>query len=101
MDQLFLQILGGVLVLVIGAWLGVGGTTKVIVYGQRARKSGKWLIIISVAMIVGGLMLCRKADPSQWGYDLNDPHTVYGLTLISYGALLYFVGRVVAWFQKP
>ena len=35
-----------------------------------------------------------------WGYDLNNPSTVYGLTLAGYGVIFFFIGKIVAWFQK-
>lgn len=101
MDQLLLQVLAGLIVIIVGAWWGIGGSTKVVIQGNRkVKKTGKWMIIIAVAMILIGLTMLKKGDPTKWGYDMTNPSTLYGVTLAGYGFLLLLVGKVVTWFQK-
>jgi hypothetical protein len=102
MSQLLISVVGGLLVVIIAAIFGLGGTTKVTVHGGgRIKKTGKWIIIISVVMFFIGLSLCKKSDPTQWGFDLNIPSTLYGVTIMLYSGLFFFVGKIVAWFQRP
>lgn len=90
MSQLIFTIIGGIITAIIVAWFGIGGTTRVVVHGTKIRRSGKWIILFSILMILGGL---------AWAG--SDPlYKIYGYTLAGYGALAYLVGRVVAWFQK-
>ena len=51
-------------------------------------------------MILGGLAWAGSGSPAQGGLDFNKPITLYGLTLAGYGLIFFFVGKVVAWFQK-
>jgi hypothetical protein len=88
MKELVVTVIGGILVMALGSWFGIGSSRVTTVEGVRIRKSGKWMIIISVIMIIGGL---------SWAGSGN---TLAGYTLVGYGFLLFIVGRVVAWFQK-
>lgn len=99
MDQLLIQVLGGVIVAIIAGWFGVGGTTRVVVHGTKVRRTGKWIIIISVVMIFIGLAWMGNGHPQSMD-DWFKPPTVYGFTLALYGLLFFFIGKVVAWFQK-
>ncbi len=102
MSQLVITVIGGLLVAIIAAWFGIGGPTKVALQGgYKPKKTGKWIIIISVVMFFVGLSLCEKTDPTQWGFDMSIPNTVYGVTLMLYSVLFFFAGKIVAWFQKP
>jgi hypothetical protein len=97
MKDLLFQIIGGLIVVLIAAWLGIGGTTKVVVHGGQVRKTGKWIILISVAMILGGLSWHDKLAPTKSIFNFND----WGSLLFGYGILFLIVGKVVAWFQRP
>jgi len=102
MEQLIITVVGGLLVLAIASWFGFGGSTKVTVHGGgKAKKTGKWIIIISVAMVLGGLAWAGSNAPAGGGVDFSRPTTIYGLTLAGYGLLFFFVGKIIAWFQKP
>lgn len=102
MSQLAVTVVGGLLVAIIAAWFGIGGTTKVAVHGgYKPKKTGKWIVIISVLMILGGLAWTGSGSPTQGGFDLNRPQTLYGLTLAGYGLIFFFVGKIVVWFQRP
>ncbi len=102
MQNLIITVIGGLLVVVIASWFGLGGNTKVTVQGGgKVKKTGKWIILISVAMIFGGLAWAGSNSPAQGGFDFNQPSTVYGLTLAGYGILFFVIGKVVAWFQRP
>lgn len=101
MSSLIITVVGGLLVIIIASWFGLGGNTKVTVHGGgKVKKTGKWIIIISVVMILGGLVWAGSGSPAQGGLDFNKPVTLYGLTLAGYGLIFFFVGKVVAWFQK-
>lgn len=100
MSSLFIQIIAGLIVVVLAAWFGIGGTTRVVVHGGRTRKTGKWIILISVAMIFGGLSWMGSTNP-QGLSDWLKPPAVYGFTLAGYGVIFLVIGKVVAWFQRP
>ena len=88
MNELIITIVGGLVVAFLAWMFGIsGGKSKVVVQGIRVRRTGKWIILFSVLMILGGL---AWANSSQ----------VYGYTLAGYGVLFFLVGKVVAWFQK-
>lgn len=101
MNQLSINIISGLVVAIIIAGLGIGSTTKVSVSGIQTRKTGKWMIIISVAMIFIGLAWLGKNAPSGRGFNFSDPSTIYGFTLVGWGVLLLVVGKIVTWFQTP
>ena len=102
MNQLVITVVGGLIVLILGAWFGLSGSTKVRVEGgHKVKKTGKLLILISVLMILGGLAWAGSNAPAQGGVDLNIPGMLYGFTLAGYGVLLFIVGKIVAWWQKP
>ncbi|HVM73920.1 MAG TPA: hypothetical protein VMU13_03540 [Candidatus Paceibacterota bacterium] len=88
MSELLITIIGGLVVAFL-AWLFgfSGGKSKVVVQGIRVRRTGKWMMLISAAMILGGL---------AWA----SSNQLYGYTLAGYGVLFFIVGKVVAWFQK-
>src|SRR5882672_1960525 len=98
MSELFVQIIGGLIVAILAFFFGISGNrTKVVVQGTRVRKTGKWIIFISVLMILGGLTWAGSGSPSQGGFDFNKPATIYGLTLAGYGFIFLIVGKIVAW----
>src|SRR3989338_10366743 len=97
MSQLLIQIIGGVIVAVIAALFGIGGTTRVTVHSGVVRKTGKWIIIISVLMIMGGIALLNKQTAPNDIWKFNTP----GSLLIGYGILFFIVGKIVAWYQRP
>ncbi len=96
MSQLFINIIGGLIVVIIAAWLGIGGTTRVVVHGNQSGKAGKWIIIISVVMILSGLFVIGKNPTPTTGIDFNNPGTL----LVGYGIIFFIVGRIIAWFQR-
>lgn len=96
MNQLLINVIGGVAVIIIAALFGIGGTTRVVVHGTHARKTGKWIIIISVVMILVGASLAGKNPSHTGGLNFNDPGTL----LMGYGVLFFVVGKIVAWYQR-
>jgi hypothetical protein len=90
MSQFFIQILIGIIVTALTAWFGIGGTTRVVVHGTKVRRSGKWIIFLSVIAIIAGLSWAGSDPMNQ----------TYGYTLAGYGVLAYITGRIIAWFQK-
>ena len=102
MSQLLITVIGGLIVLILAAWLGIGGSTRVKVEGgHKVRKTGKLIIFISVLMILGGLAWAGSNAPAQGGIDLSRSGMLYGFTLAGYGVLFFFVGKIVAWWQRP
>jgi hypothetical protein len=101
MNELLISVVGGLLVIIIAATFGLGGTKVTVQGGGRIKKTGKWIIIISVVMFLFGLSLLKKNDPTQWGFDLNIPSTLYGVTIMLYSGLFFVVGKIIAWFQRP
>ena len=103
MGNLIITVVGGLLVIIIASLIGLGkNTTKVTVLGGgKVKKTGKWIILISVTMILGGFVWVGNNSPTQGGIDFSKSGTIYGLTLAGYGFLFYFVGKVIAWFQRP
>ena len=78
MSQLLINVIAGLMVLILGTWLGFGGSTKVRVEGgHKVKKTGKLLILISVIMIVGGLAWAGSNAPAQGGIDLSIPGMLY------------------------
>jgi len=100
MEELIYKVIGGVLVAIITTIFGIGGTKRVVVHGSSVRKTGKWIIIVSVLMIIGGLAWAGSNSPTQGGFDFSKPGTIYGLTLAGYGLIALIIGRIVAWFQR-
>lgn len=100
MDQLFIQVVGGFIVAILVALFNIGGTKVTVVRAAKTSKTGKWIIIISVIMILVGLALMGQNAPQKVGLDFNKLQTMIGLTLVGYGILALIVGKIVAWFQK-
>ena len=100
MEQLIYTVIGGVLIAIISTILGIGGTKRVVIHGNPVRKTGKWIIIVSILMIFGGLAWAGSNSPTQGGFDFSKPGTIYGLTLTGYGVLAFIIGKIIAWFQK-
>lgn len=101
MKELLLQIIGGVIVAAIAAWFGIGGTKRVVIHHTgRSRRTGKWIILISVVMILGGLSWMGSSNPQGFN-DWLKPPAIYGFTLAGYGVIFLVIGKIVAWFQRP
>ncbi|MFA5935068.1 MAG: hypothetical protein WC827_04240 [Candidatus Paceibacterota bacterium] len=100
MSQLLIDIIGGLAVVIIAAWFGLGVSTKITIQGgHKVKRTGKWIIIISVIMFFVGISLCKKGDSTLWGYDMSNPSTVCGVTIMLYSVLFFFVGKTITWFQ--
>lgn len=41
MNELLIQVIGGLIVVVVAAWFGISGTTKVTIQSSRVKKTGK------------------------------------------------------------
>ncbi len=97
MNELIITIIGGLTVVLVASWLGIGGGThRVVVHGSNSKKTGKWIIIIAVLMVLVGLSLNAGTEE---GVSLQKPTA--GSVIAMYGVLFFIVGKVVAWFQKP
>lgn len=90
MSQLLFTILGGVITAVIVGWLGFGKSKIVVVHGVRVKKTGKWMVIISILMILLGSYLHSKGGSFASA----------GITIAAYGFVIFLIGRAVAWFQR-
>jgi len=100
MGQLIITIIGGLAVMFIASLLGISEKMTITVQGGKIRKTGKWVIILSILMILFGLYLCSQNPLKEGGYDMNKIKTVYGLTLIGYGVIIFGIGKFIAWFQR-
>ncbi len=100
MSELLITIISGVIVAIIVAWFGIGGTKHVTIHGSPVRKTGKWIIFFSIIAIFGGLAWAGHYSLPQGGLDFSKHGTVYGIALASFGLLALIVGKIVAWFQK-
>jgi len=103
MSNFVVTIIGGVVVAALVSWLGIGKNKAqvVIVNGSKVKKSGKWIIIISSVIIIWGfLLLGNNSDPTA-EINLINRQTVYGFSLILWGGVLFIVGKIIVWFQKP
>lgn len=98
MKELLFTVIGGVIVAIIVSWFGIGGTKHVSVHGTPVRKTGKWIIFVSVIMILWGLSWIGQ---TPGGFDFDKTQTLYGLTLAGYGVIALVVGKIIIWFQRP
>lgn len=91
-SQLSVEVVGGVLL----AILGIGVTRRVIIHRgtSEVSKGGKKMIILAYILGFSGLFIGADAD-----WDMNTVQAGFGLPLVLISALLYGVGKVVAWYQ--
>ncbi|HTX87122.1 MAG TPA: hypothetical protein VMC41_03615 [Candidatus Nanoarchaeia archaeon] len=114
MNNLIVNIIGGVIVAVLVSWLGIGrgrssdvpGTSRgrsstIVIQSPKARKTGKWIIIISVILIIWGIMLFGNSASQGAAINLSKPNAIYGLGLLEIGGVLFIIGKIIAWFQRP
>lgn len=94
MKELVFTIISGVIVAIIVSWLGIGGTSHVSVHGSPVRKTGKWIIVLGVLMIIGGLAWAGRNSTSGLP-------AINGYVLAGYGLIFFIAGKVVSWFQRP
>lgn len=85
------------------SWLGIGKNKSqvVVVHGSKVKKSGKWIIIISSIIIIWGFLLLGNNSAPTAEINLINRQTVYGFSLIFWGGVLFIVGKIIVWFQKP
>jgi len=56
MNELLIIVVGGIIVAILINIFGIGSSTRVKIQGgYKPSKTGKWIIILSVLMILGGL----------------------------------------------
>jgi len=100
MDNLICTIIGGVVVAIIVGIIGINTNRVVISYGEKRKKTGRWIVFLSWCAILGGLAWAGSNAPTQGGIDLNIPQMLYGLTLAGYGLIALIIGKVVKYFQN-
>lgn len=102
MASFFIAVISGLTVLALASWFGIGKdkNSKVLPSGFKVRKTGKWIIIISVIMVVCGLALWL-GDPGQnTGFNLHSQRASFGFLMAILGGILFGVGKIIEWFQK-
>ncbi len=100
MSDLIIQVTGRVIVAVLIAWIGIGRKVKIVhSQGVQAKKTGKWMIVISVIMIMLGIILFDSASFEK-GINFNNPKELYSISLLTFGIILLIIGKIVAWFQR-
>lgn len=93
MNEFFSQIAIGIIVAIILGWLGFGGSKKVIVNNSKSHKLGKWIMIISVIIMIIGLNWAGKQSPT-----INTIAPGYSVAIL--GGFFFLIGKVIAWFQR-
>ena len=100
MSELIIQIISGVIAAMLIAWFGIGKnkTTVIQTQGIKVNKTGKWMMIIGVIMVIWGIILFGSIDHSLAG--AKNPNEFYFLALMVFGGLIFAIGKFINWFQK-
>ena len=94
MSDLTLQVIAGVVVAIIVSFIGIGQRIK-ISHNSASPKTGKKIMIVSaVAILIGAYY------GGQSGWDMESTQGVIGATTVGCGVILFFIGRVISWYQK-
>lgn len=93
MNQLFISVVSGLVVIIIASFFGLGGSKNIRISGDRTRKTGKWIMIISAIVVFIGLSWAGK-NPSGSG------ELAPGYSLALLGVFSFFIGKFIAWFQR-
>lgn len=103
MDQLVLNIVGGLIVVVIAAWLGIGSKSERVVFvggGNSKKKWWKKFIVFAWLMIVLGIILYGANAPTTGNAFLGAQMDVWGylgLDLIGFGIIFLIIGKISLW----
>jgi hypothetical protein len=104
MGQYIGEVIAGVTVAAIVAWLGLGQSTRVVhVHGGTSHspvKKWKWCMAIGVAMILAGLAWAGSITAGSRESGLTDPAGAPGLSLASLGLLFFLVGKFFVWLNR-
>ena len=95
MKELAITVVGGILVIVIASALGIGKSTVTIKNSHGSSKLGKWLILLGVLMIIGGIAWAGNHPIPQGSTFTNTGHNI-----AIWGGLFFVVGWIINWFQK-
>jgi len=103
MENFFIEIIIGVIVAALATWFGLSGskTSVVIKEGVQVKKTGKKIIIVSIIMILGGFILIGNSLDQNNEVDYENIKFWMGVSFAGYGVLFYFLGKIVAWYQRP
>ena len=94
MSDLMIQVIAGVIVAIIVSFIGIAHRIK-ISHGTTSAKTGKKIMIISVLAIFIGAYY-----GGQNGWDMESTQSMIGATMVGYGVLFFFIGKVIAWYQR-
>ncbi len=97
MEQLIITIVGGLAVLLIAGWLGIGGSPVRIIHAGRTSKKWKWVILVSWLIIIVGIVIFLSNFP-QGGF--NSPLTGLGFLLVFLGLIGLGIGKIGSWFHR-
>ena len=102
MTDFIIEIIVGVIVTIVVAQLGIGVIkTKVVhTHEVKIKKTGKWIILISVAMIFFGLVAISNNHNPEAGFENENLKFWIGFAFLGYGIVLFIIGKIVAWFQR-
>lgn len=95
MSDLLIQIIAGVIVAIIASFIGIGYKVRISHGSSSSPKTGKKVMIFSALVIFIGAMLGDQA-----GWDMNVTQSVIGATIVGYGVLFFFIGKIIAWYQR-
>ncbi len=100
MEQLVIQIIGGLAVVAIAAWLGIGRSSVRIIHSTRPSKTWKRVILISWLMIIAGIYMFGSNKGTFINITANNIYAIIGLDLIGFGIIALIIGKVGHWFNK-
>lgn len=95
MSDLLIQIVAGIIVAIIASFIGIGYKVRISHSSSASPKTGKRIMIFSALAIFTGAIL-----GGQSGWDMGTTQGVIGATLAGYGVLFFFIGKIVAWYQR-
>lgn len=94
MSDLMIQVVAGIIVAIIVSLIGIGHHVRVS-QSTTIPKTGKKIILLSVVAILVGAYY-----GGQSGWDMDTTQGIVGATIAGYGVLFFFIGKVVAWYQR-
>lgn len=95
MPDFLIQVIAGIIVAIIASFIGIGYKVRISHSSDSSRKTGKKIMIFSGLAIFTGVIL-----GGQSGWDMGTKQSVIGATMAGYGVLFFFIGKVIAWYQR-
>lgn len=99
MKEFFITVVGGLAVLMLASWFGLGGKSNrvVIVQNGKSNKKWKWLIVFSIILMVVGFYQFSSNYP-KGGF--QNPMSGFGFCLLFFGFILLCIGKFMVWLNR-